>query len=131
MPETRGGSATNFVDYSCLILTPALLSAGQFFFKRASGSLVVDSLVRFIGSLLVNPYFWIALFIYGAATVLWVFTLSRVPLSRAMPFVALTFAIVPVVSVVALGEKLNLAYWIGVAIIAAGVYVTVAALRST
>lgn len=91
----------------------------------------MDSLVRFIGSLLVNPYFWIALFIYGAATVLWVFTLSRVPLSRAMPFVALTFAIVPVVSVVALGEKLNLAYWIGVAIIAAGVYVTVAALRST
>lgn len=91
----------------------------------------MDSLVRFIGSLLVNPYFWIALFIYGAATVLWVFTLSRVPLSRAMPFVALTFAIVPVVSVVALGEKLNLTYWIGVAIIAAGVYVTVAALRST
>lgn len=91
----------------------------------------MDSLVRFIGSLLVNPYFWIALFIYGAATVLWVFTLSRVPLSRAMPFVALTFAIVPIVSVVALGEKLNLAYWIGVAIIAAGVYVTVAALRST
>ena len=91
----------------------------------------MDSLVRFVGSLLVNPYFWIALFIYGAATVLWVFTLSRVPLSRAMPFVALTFAIVPVVSVVALGEKLNLAYWIGVAIIAAGVYVTVAALRST
>lgn len=91
----------------------------------------MDSLVRFIGSLLVNPYFWVALFIYGAATVLWVFTLSRVPLSRAMPFVALTFAIVPIVSVVALGEKLNLAYWIGVAIIAAGVYVTVAALRST
>lgn len=91
----------------------------------------MDSLVRFIGSLLVNPYFWIALFIYGTATVLWVFTLSRVPLSRAMPFVALTFAIVPIVSVVALGEKLNLAYWIGVAIIAAGVYVTVAALRST
>lgn len=91
----------------------------------------MDSLIRFIGSLLVNPYFWIALFIYGAATVLWVFTLSRVPLSRAMPFVALTFAIVPIISVVALGEKLNLAYWIGVAIIAAGVYVTVAALRST
>lgn len=91
----------------------------------------MDSLVRFIGSLLVNPYFWVALFIYGTATVLWVFTLSRVPLSRAMPFVALTFAIVPIVSVVALGERLNLAYWIGVAIIAAGVYVTVAALRST
>lgn len=91
----------------------------------------MDSLVRFIGSLLVNPYFWVALFIYGAATVLWVFTLSRVPLSRAMPFVALTFAIVPIVSVFALGERLNLAYWIGVAIIAAGVYVTVAALRST
>ena len=48
-----------------------------------------------------------------------------------MPFVALTFAIVPIVSVVALGEKLNLAYWIGVAVIAAGVYMTVVALRST
>lgn len=110
---------------------PALLSAGQFFFKKASGSLAVDSLPRLLGSLLVNPYFWIALFIYAAATVLWVFILSRVPLSRAMPFVALTFAIVPIVSVVALGEKLNLAYWIGVAVIAVGVYMTVVALRST
>ena len=110
---------------------PALLSAGQFFFKKSSGSLAVDSLPRLVGSLLVNPYFWIALFIYAAATVLWVFILSRVPLSRAMPFVALTFAIVPIVSVVALGEKLNLAYWIGVAVIAVGVYMTVVALRST
>ncbi len=118
----------NLVDYLGLLLTPALLAAGQFLFKRTADSLSADSAFRFISSLLGSPYFWAALSIYGVATLMWVFTLSRVPLSRAMPFVALAFVIVPVISAMFLGERLNLAYWVGVAIIVAGVYTTVASL---
>ena len=128
MDET--GSGMNFIDYLCLLLTPVLLSAGQFLFKRSADSAVADSVPRFIGSLLVSPYFWPALAIYGATTILWVFVLSRVPLSSAMPFLALTFVIIPIIGVVVLGEKLNILYWLGVAFIMAGVYTTATAVRS-
>ena len=123
----------SFIDYLCLLLTPALLSAGQFLFKRSADSAarVADSAPHFLGSLLASPYFWAALAIYGATTVLWVFVLSRVPLSSAMPFVALAFVIIPIIGVVVLGEKLNFLYLFGVALIVAGVYTTVTALRST
>ena len=118
------------IDYLYLVLFPTMLAAGQFFFKRTSDALTVESLPRFITSLLASPWFWAALFIYGAATLLWVFILSRVPLSRAMPFVALAFVIVPIISAVFLGERLNLTYWIGVAVIVTGVAITVTALSA-
>ncbi len=113
------------IDYLCLILVPLMLSTGQFLFKKTSEALVVNSLPRFMGSLLATPLFWAALFIYGAATLLWMFVLSRVPLSRAMPFVALTFVIVPIISTVFLGERLSFMYWIGLLAIVVGVVVTV------
>lgn len=120
-----------FTDYLFLILVPALISIGQVLIKRAAGTLVTDSAFQFVRSLLASPYFWAALAVYSASTVLWLFALTRVPLSRAMPFAALTFVIVPIISVLTLGEKLNALFWAGVAIILTGVYVTVAALRST
>ncbi len=116
-----------FVDYFYLVLMPLLLSAGQVLFKSTSGVLDAHSSYRFFVSLLGSPHFWAALCVYGAATLLWVFILSRVPLSRAMPFVALTFIIVPIISAVFFGERLNLMYWFGVFVIVVGVYITVAA----
>ena len=118
------------VDCLLLLLTPLMLSAGQVLFKKTADALVADSIVRFVASLLSAPYFWAALFVYGAATLLWVFVLSRLPLTAAMPFVALTFVIVPVIGALLFGERLNLMYWIGVSVIVIGVCVTVAARTS-
>ena len=100
----------SFIDDLGLLLIPVLLSSGQFLFKRPADSAVADSAPHFLGSLLVTPYFWSMLAIYGAATVSWTFVLSRVPPSSAMPFVALTFVVVPIIGVVILGEKLNFLY---------------------
>ncbi len=120
---------TKPLDYLLLLLMPALLSAGQFLFKRAANAVDAGSLSGFVLSLLRNPHFWIALFVYGAATLLWMLVLSRVSLSRAMPFVALTFVIVPLAGAAFFDERLNPLYWIGVLTILAGLYVTVAASR--
>ena len=38
---------------------------------------------------------WVAVALYAAATLLWVRILTTVPLSRAYPFVALAFVLVP------------------------------------
>ena len=118
------------IDLLLLLLTPLLLSAGQFLFKKTAAGLEARSLAEFLTALLTSPCFWAALTVYGAATLLWVFALSRVPLTGAMPFVALTFVIVPAIGAVFLGERLNLTYWLGVTLIIAGVFATVAALRS-
>lgn len=115
------------VDYFCLLLFPLLLSGGQFFFKKTAESAVIHSFSRFIVSVLGSPYFWSALLIYGAATFLWLFILSRVPLSKAILFAALTFVIVPFIAAVFFGEQLRLAYWAGVFLIVVGIYVSVAA----
>ena len=39
--------------------------------------------------------FFVALILYAALTVLWVWILSYTPLSRAYPFLALAFALTP------------------------------------
>ncbi len=118
-------------DCFYLVLAPVLLSVGQVLFKKTADTLDAHSLSRFLGSLLGNPHFWAALCVYGAATLLWVLVLSRVPLGRAMPFVALTFVIVPAIGTAFFGERLNLMYWLGVLIIVIGVSITVLAQDAT
>ena len=120
-------SAMRPVDYLPLLAVPLLLSAGQALFKKTAEGLDARSLVGFIASLLAAPYFWAALIVYGAATLLWVFALSRAPLAVAMPFVALTFVIVPALGALLFGERLTPMYWVGVAVIVAGVCLTMAA----
>jgi drug/metabolite transporter (DMT)-like permease len=65
----------------------------------------------------------LALTIYGAATVLWIYLLRFIPLSRAYPYMALSFVIVPVFSAVLFREPLSLAYFMGTALILSGLVV--------
>ena len=60
------------------------------------------------------------LFAYGAGTVAWIFALSRLPLSFAYGFTALTFILVYLGSAAILREQLRLWPMIGVALIAVG-----------
>ena len=60
---------------------------------------------------------------YAAATLLWVRILMTVPLSRAYPFVALAFVLVPAAGYVFFHESVSLRYAAGTALIIAGVIV--------
>ena len=46
-----------------------------------------------------------------------------------MPFIAITFVVVPAIGFLFLGERLSLTYWLGVTLIIAGVFATAAAQR--
>ncbi len=117
-------SAFNIV---CLLVVPALLSAGQVLFKNTATAVSPQSLPGFIGALVASPSFWAALAIYGVATLLWVYVLIQVPLSRAMPFIALTFVLAPALSAMFFGERLTLLYGVGIAVIIAGVTIAASA----
>jgi drug/metabolite transporter (DMT)-like permease len=72
-----------------------------------------------------NGYLFSGLILYGALTLLWVWILRNVPLSKAYPFVALSFVFTPMLSKMVLGELLSTGYFAGLALIAAGVIVIV------
>ena len=65
-------------------------------------------------------HFYASIALYGALTVVWIWILTRIPLSRAYPFVILTFVFTPMFAAFAFGEPLNVWYFCGLALILAG-----------
>jgi undecaprenyl phosphate-alpha-L-ara4N flippase subunit ArnE len=71
--------------------------------------------------LLFQPTLLLALMLYAGALLMWLQVLSKVPLSTAYPMLAVTYAIVPIFSIVLFGEKILQTQWIGIFLILAGV----------
>jgi drug/metabolite transporter (DMT)-like permease len=78
------------------------------------------SLTERIAGSLFNGYFIVALVLYAALTVLWVWILSFTPLARAYPFVALAFALTPALGILLFGETASLRLVIGIVLIIGG-----------
>ena len=65
----------------------------------------------------------LALLIYGAASLLWVALLQHVPLSRAYPYMALSFVIVAGAGWLLFREEMSGAYVAGLVLVVAGLIV--------
>jgi drug/metabolite transporter (DMT)-like permease len=97
------------------------MAAGQLLFKMAALRAVADTpLNERLWAMVLNGYFGAAVLLYGALTVLWVWILSFTPLSRAYVFVALAFAVTPLLGVFAFSEPLSTRLMIGIALIFCG-----------
>ena len=70
-----------------------------------------------------EPALYAALTLYAGAALLWIWLLSRIPLSRAYPWVSVALAIVSLSSWYLFDERLGPMLWLGIALIAAGVVV--------
>ena len=101
-----------------------LLSGGQMLFKQAALSLPAIDAVGALVALARNPWIWAAGTIYGAAVVLWVAILQKLPLSIAYPFVALSFVVVPLAAALFFQESLTVRTLLGAVLILAGIYVS-------
>jgi drug/metabolite transporter (DMT)-like permease len=109
-----------------LLVVALLLGGGQLLFKLAADRLVVgQGFGRLAASFLTVPMAG-ALLLYGVTTLLWVYLLHGLALSRAYPFIALAFAIVPLLGWLLLNEVLGAQYWIGLAVMLAGLYIVAA-----
>jgi drug/metabolite transporter (DMT)-like permease len=102
----------------------AILSVGNLLFKQAAKAVNGNSLSGAALLALQQPAFYGALILYGASTFLWVWILSRMPLSSAYPFMALPMIVVPVLAVILFGEAQAVSYWLGTALIAIGIIVS-------
>jgi len=110
--------------YLWLLTFSVTLAVGQILFKVVArgmrGVALADGLMRLISM----PMFYLALALYGAATLLWIWILSRIPLSQAYPWVALSMAAVPLLAGLVFHERVSPAYWLGIAFVMLGVAIT-------
>lgn len=93
-----------------------MISTGQLLFKIVAGRLTE-------GGIGVISVFAMALAIYGAATIAWIFVLRYAQLSSVYPLMALSFVLVPLGSSALLGESVSPQYWVGVALLMGGLFV--------
>ena len=101
-----------------------ILAVGQLLFKLTAERSPIIERFADLRHLLSDPMLWLALVLYGLATLLWVFLLQRVPLSYAYPFAALAFVLVPFGAAAFFGERLSGGVWVGTTLIVVGVCVT-------
>jgi undecaprenyl phosphate-alpha-L-ara4N flippase subunit ArnE len=73
-----------------------------------------------------NGWLAIGLGCYAAGTILWIYALSRAPLTVVFPFTALTFVLVYAAGVIVLGEPTSARQIAGMALVLAGLYLVAA-----
>jgi drug/metabolite transporter (DMT)-like permease len=109
-----------------LVLYAVGMTVGQLLFKSAALRYAAagDTGQRLIG-LLQDFYFLSAIVLYAALAVFWVWVLSFISLSRAYPFVALAFALTPLLGGILFGEVLSVRLFIGLLFILSGLFFVV------
>jgi drug/metabolite transporter (DMT)-like permease len=104
-----------------LLCFPLAMTAGQILFKRAASQITPAGGGAWLLEVSRLPNLWLAVALYAGATLLWVRILTTVPLSRAYPFAALAFVLVPAAGYVFFHEPITIRYALGTALILAGV----------
>lgn len=112
------------LDAMSLSVFTVMLAFGQVYFKRVGLALQGHSGLDAIALVIRIPSLYIALVLYGGATLLWIWILSRVSLSLAYPWVAVGMVIVPLLGWLVFGERVSPIFWLGVAFIVVGVCLT-------
>ena len=110
------------IDLALLVSVPILIAFGQFLFKMAGRELTAN-MGRDLWNIAFNPYFIGAMALYGISSFLWVIAISKTDISRAYPFMASGFVIVPIIGYFLLNETLNPMFFMGTALIVGGILV--------
>lgn len=108
------------------LIVVVMLTVGQVFFKYAatavgSGRTAMD----FVLTLMQTGWFWIAIVVYGVATLLWIHMLTKYSLSTSHGILALSYAIVPLVGMVFLEEPFKASVLLAVGCILVGIMILI------
>ncbi|WP_236213574.1 4-amino-4-deoxy-L-arabinose-phospho-UDP flippase [Metapseudomonas otitidis] len=110
------------IIYLIATLSVVGLAVGQILFK-ASATALSESGTFFA----IKPaaMLFAAMCLYGVTSIAWVWVLQKVELGRVYPLMALAFVLVPLGSHLVFGERFQHQYFIGVAMIVFGIFVSV------
>jgi len=110
-----------------IILTDIVESVAELFFKKgtlATGitNVTLCNFFVFISKMLIVLNLWFGICLYILNFFLWIIVLSKIDLSVAYPIGSTTYIIVPLLSIIFLGERVSLIRWIGIVSIIIGIY---------
>jgi len=102
------------------------LSTGQVLWKVAldrNGGLIKQgvSLASNFWGLFISPFMLAGIFLYGLATIVWLYVLGEYEYSYIYPMISIAYVFGFIYSKVVFHEQINAYRWIGVALIIAGV----------
>jgi drug/metabolite transporter (DMT)-like permease len=111
-----------------LIATAVLsMSASQLLLKKGLQLIGqsphdLQSLLSFFASAVTNIYVIASVILTVITAVFWIIALNKTPLSLIYPFMALTYVIVAIFSLILLKEEVSLIRWAGIGTICIGVF---------
>lgn len=115
-----------------IILSVSLSSGSQVALKRGmlatnvQDALQGGNIQAIILSIVTSPFVLGGLFGFGLSVLVWLFVLSKVPLSIAYPFVALGIGVTVIAGVMLFGESISPTGAIGVGLILLGIFLVAA-----
>lgn len=101
-----------------LLATVIGISCGQILFKHGALGLAKDAK---LWAIFFSMPVIAGILIYGASTVMWIYLLREVALSKAYPVFALSFVFVPILSWLFFDETLDKTYFAGMLFIIIGI----------
>ena len=109
-----------------ILLAVSISVAGQLLIKRGMNLMgpidfspgILDAYLRIFAS----RYVVAGCFTYLGSLFLWLYALSKVDLSFAYPFLALSYVLVSLSSCLFLGETIPVLRWVGIVVICFGVF---------
>lgn len=116
------GGANLLLILSCIISGVG----GQVLLKKGADNIAplqisLGGIPELMGKIAGEPFLLIGLPFFITGAVLWLVVLSRLKLSHAYPFLGLNYVLVTLMAVLILGEQVDLARWLAVGLIIAGV----------
>lgn len=110
-----------------ILAAVALAVAGQVMVKQGMNALGTiefsAGILAAYGRVFTRPLVLLGTVSYTISILFWIYALSRVDLSFAYPFLALSYVLVIIASWLLLGERIPPLRWIGLAVICAGILI--------
>lgn len=108
--------------YGLLFVNIILLVLGQTLWKIGIKSLNSPLSASAILKLMINPYIVCGILIYGAATIIWIYILSKSELSMIYPMQSLCYVFAAFIGMFVFKEFIPLTRWFGIFLIISGAY---------
>lgn len=104
-----------------VLICVVVMAIGQILFKQVA---INYNKLGVISHISVAGLLFLAGVLYLCSTGLWVWALRFIEISKAYPYFAVGFILVPLLGAIFFGEALNMRYGIGVLLIMTGVVLT-------
>lgn len=102
--------------YIFLAINIIFLAIGQALWKLGMSKMDGFNIV----SIILNPYIIFGVVLYGLATLLWLYILSKEELSLVYPLQSITYVLGTIVAIFVFHENVSLLRWVGIATIIVG-----------